>query len=82
VKPTYYYPNKLTLDGNLPEADLEELYDSNWRDRARKLQARRWEKIHRLETEEKEKKLERLQQIRQKRWLQKHGWPLVSQPIV
>ena len=77
MQPTYYYPNKLSIEQDSPE--VKDLYDSgSWRAKARRLQVRRWDKIHRIE----EAKKSRLDKLRQQEWLQRHGWPRIAQPMV
>lgn len=88
MQPTYYYPTKLSIGRSetVPgedETDFENaFYDRKWRRRSRKLQKRRWEKIHNVEMAKQEERNDRLQKIRQRRWLRAHGWPSIAQPLV
>lgn len=79
----YYYPTKLSItpnkEGNQAEDDF---YGPRWRHKSKRLQARRWKRLNALEKSQKETQKKRLENIRQKRWMQRHGWPRVSQPMV
>lgn len=81
MKPTYYYPTKLSLRENMTAPEIDEWYDSSWKAKARALQARRWKKINEIEHAKKEARQERQRVNRQKRWLQRHGYPLIAQPV-
>jgi len=79
----YYYPTKLSItQGGEEDDDLEDLFDKRWKGKARRLQARRWRKVHEMEHNEEEEEHSRQEKSRQKHWLQRHGWPRVAQPIV
>ncbi len=79
----YYYPTKLSITSGGVEHDyLEDFYNnSKWQLKSKQLQARRWERVHAMEQSEKETKQKRLKAVRQKRWLRRHGWPRISQPM-
>ena len=78
----YYYPTKLSITPDEAEHEEVDSYDTKWKYKAEQLQARRWKRVHAIERKQKEVRQKRLAKVRQKQWLQRHGWPRVSQPMV
>jgi hypothetical protein len=82
MKPTYYYPNKLSLKQKESPSEIDDWYDSKWAVKARKLRERRWERIEAIERAQRQMRSEHRQQLRQRKWLRSHGWPRIAQPVV
>lgn len=78
---TDYYPTKVTVVSDRPVSELLDWVDEDWESKAELLQARRWQKIHAIEHAQQLEK-NYLSRLRQKKWLQRHGWPRVAQPMV